>query len=221
MKNARILLVEDDPSTSALLGGWLQRLGATVVDTASVEAAEHALATHSFDLIISDVHLPGNSRLEWVERVLKRENAPPPLLLLSGNPELETALKAANLPVAGYLVKPPDFTALGQMLQQLVNDYRQRTRLRELARDTARLVASGEAGDADGPLRATLQDLARCLSETTEQRRDALHPGAAPWRTAIIETIAVLEKTKHNFRSKELGSLRHRLEQLVAPEAAA
>jgi DNA-binding NtrC family response regulator len=221
MKNARILLVEDDPSTSALLGGWLERMGATVVDTASVEAAERALGEGSFELIISDVHLPGNSRLEWVERVLQRGPMPPPLLLLSGNPELETALKAANLPVAGYLVKPPDFTALGKLLEQLVHDYRQRTRLRQLAEDTARLAASGEAGEADAPLRTTLRDLARCLTENTERRRDLPPAGTAPWRTAIVETIAVLEKTKHSFRSKELGTLRQRLEQLVTPEAAA
>lgn len=218
MKNTRILPVEDDPSASFLLGSWLARLGAVVIETASVAEAEVAMqAPEPFDLIISDVHLPGNNRLEWIERVLQREDAPP-LLLLSGNPELETALRAANLPVAGYLVKPPDFTALGQMLEHLIHDHRQRTSLRRLARDAAQLATN----NLDADLGAKLSELARCLNDTTHQRRGTLEGGAsAPWRTAIIETITVLERTKHSFRSKELGVLRQRLETLLTPPQAA
>ena len=36
------------------------------------------------------------------------------------------------------------------------------------------------------------------------------------WRSALTEAIAVIEKTRHSFRSKELGQLRQRLEKMLA-----
>ena len=110
----------------------------------------------------------------------------PPVLLVTGTPDLETACRAANLPVAGYLLKPFDFSALDEVVQ----------RVRRLAD--------------------------YCTSLRTQPGRvPAGHPGEETWRTAITETIGVLEKTKHSFRSKELGGLRQRLQRLLAQNGSA
>lgn len=223
MKHAHVLVLEDDPMSSAILEGWLRHVGSLVTVAATVAEADAALARGKIDLIISDVQLPGNCRLEWVERVLQAD-FPPPLVLLTGNPQLESAVKAANLPVSGYLVKPPDFTALQALLQRLVISYRHRQELRALSREAAWLVT--EQGDTDrehGSLHDKLLHLSRCLAaEAGQPAREA--PGAVtdlPWRTAISETIGVLEKTRHSFRSKELGQLRMRLQHLLERSEAA
>ena len=220
MKHAHVLVLEDDPISSAVLDGWLRHVGSQVTTAATVAEADAALARGKIDLIISDVQLPGNCRLEWVERVLQGD-FPPPLVLLTGNPQLESAVKAANLPVAGYLVKPPDFTALQDLLQRLVTSYRHRQELRALSREAAWLLAEqGEAGDQDhAALHDKLLHLSRCLATEAGQppRETAGADADLPWRNAISETIEVLEKTKHSFRSKELGRLRARLQQLLTP----
>ncbi len=221
MKNARILLVEDDPRTSLLLEDWLRQAGAVVTLAASIAEAEVALGAGLFDLILSDVHLPGNGRLQWTERLLQAD-FPPPIVLLTGNPELETALRAANLPVAGYFIKPPDFNSLGLSLSRLIAEHRRRVELRALSREAAWLLATPETG-GDDALRAKLQLLSSCLAtEAGRSPRESMpQPGPdTPWRTAIAETVAVLEKTKDSFRSKELGRLRLRLAQMLARPTA-
>jgi len=209
--------------SSAILEGWLRHVGSVVTVAATTAEADAALAGCRIDLIISDVQLPGNCQLEWVERILQTD-FPPPLVLLTGDPQLESAVKAANLPVAGYLVKPPDFRALQITLQRLVTTHRQRQELRELSREAAWLMT--EQCDPvweNGSLHDKLLHLSRCLaSEAGQPAREASGTVTdLPWRTAISETIGVLEKTKHNFRSKELGQLRVRLQRMLAEGKAA
>ena len=221
MHGTHILVVEDDPRASLVIAGWLRNLGASVAECHSVVEAEQALMHRSFDLIVSDVHLPGNNRLEWVERILQGD-LPPPVLLLTGNPELETTLRAANLPIAGYLVKPPDFSALGDLSRRLISDHRYRIELRALSQEATQLLTTDDQGAARDPLRAKLRQLSHCLAaEASRSPRSTARPGDAEagWRIAVSETISVLEKTRHSFRSKELGQLRQRLQQMLARAA--
>ena len=223
MKYTSILVVEDDPISSAVLAGWARQQGSTVVTVGTTGEADAALVDNTFDLVLSDVHLPGNHRLEWVEQVLAAD-FPPPVILVTGQPELETTLRAANLPVAGYLVKPVDFVSLGRLVQRLVAEHRHRRELRALSREAAWLLTdsiSHPPGGA-GALPEKLQKLSLALaSEASRSPRETgrTHPDEA-WRSVIAETIAVLEKTRHSFRSKELGELRQRLQRLVASDAA-
>lgn len=219
MKFARILIVEDDPMATAILSSWAYQQGATVVAVSNFAEAETVLARGSVDLVVSDVHLPGNDRLEWVEKLLAVE-FPPPIVLVTGNPGLETTLRAANLPVAGYLVKPPDLAALTRLAQAQISAYRLRRELRELSRDTACLLV--ESGWETGQARDKLLQLSRLLA--AESGRNPPPSGSVDdrvFRAAISETVAVLEKTKDSFRSKDLGRLRRRLQELLNQAQAA
>ncbi len=217
MKSAHILIVEDDPIASAMLSAWAQQQGAVASTASSTQEAEELLTTGRFDLIVSDVHLPGNQRLAWVEKLLAGDFAPP-IVLITGNPELETTLRAANLPIAGYLVKPPDLAALTRLAQSLVRGHRQRRELHELSRDAAWLLTV--SGSESGPVRERLLQLSKLLSaESVRSPRIAPAADEGIWRSAIAETVTVLEKTKHSFRSKDLGQLRQRLQRVLGAAA--
>jgi DNA-binding NtrC family response regulator len=218
MHPARILIVEDDPLVSKPLTAWIGRLGYVPVEADTVGKADAALASDTFNLILSDVHLPGNQDLKWVERVLSSDDAPP-LVLITGNPELDSTLRAANLPIAGFLVKPPDLDALKLLIHRLVGEHRKRVELRALSREAAWLLTTPEYRDpSDDPLRAKLLQLSQSLAaESTRSLRESANMvGTDYWRTAISETVLILEKTKHSFQSKELGKLRARLQQMLA-----
>jgi CheY-like chemotaxis protein len=220
MTRLRILLVDDEPETGAALEGWLRRRGYDTVFAAGPADADRALAQGAFDVVLSDIQMPGNFRLEWIERRLQAD-CPPPILLMTGSPELETAMRAANLPVAGYLLKPLDYDETAGAIERLAADHRRRLELLALSREVMRLLATREAPPQDGDAFATqLQQLAQQLAGEAQRhpRESALASNASPWRAAIAETIAVLEKTKHSFRSKELGELRRRLVRLTEPE---
>jgi DNA-binding NtrC family response regulator len=137
---------------------------------------------------------------------------------MTGSPELETAMRAANLPIAGYLLKPLDYDAAAAAIERLAADHRHRRELHALSQQVVHLLGSHLASaDPADPLAGKLEQLGRQLAAAAQRnpREGTAGSGAPPWRDAIAETIAVLEKTKHSFRSKELGELRKRLQQLV------
>src|SRR5689334_5790188 len=68
-----ILYVDDDEMARTVLGGWLRLNGYDHRNAASPIEADTILTQHVFDLVISDIHMPGNHRLEWVEQVLNRD----------------------------------------------------------------------------------------------------------------------------------------------------
>src|SRR3989441_10119062 len=76
---------------------------ATVCDNAS-RAAE-LLRTESFDLILSDVVMPGKSGLELLED-LKKAGLKTPIVLISGQANIEMAVKATRLGGLDFLEKP-------------------------------------------------------------------------------------------------------------------
>ncbi len=104
-RKAHLLLVDDDPNTLASLSRAFRMAGheATVCDNAS-RAAE-LLRTESFDLILSDVVMPGKSGLELLED-LKKAGVKTPIILISGQANIEMAVKATKLGALDFLEKP-------------------------------------------------------------------------------------------------------------------
>ncbi len=224
MKNASILIVDDDALTREMLEAWCLHFGALCEVAGSTVEADAALQRQLFDVVLCDVHLPGNQRLGWVRALVARPEAPA-VVMITGNPELESTLSAANLPLAGYLVKPLDFAVLGELVSRLIAEQQARTELRALAHQAALLLADPEldrepTGNRDS-LRERLLLLTQCLARETARSARSVVPTAPadlPLRSAIVETISVLEKTKRNFRSKELGELRQRLQQMLVSQ---
>lgn len=212
----RILQVDDDPMVRTVFYGWLKLHDYAHHHAASPAEAEELLDSKSFDVVLSDIHMPGNCRLEWVEKVLGREN-PPAIILITGTPELETACRAANLPVAGYLLKPAEFSTLDATLQRVIRRQRRRSDFLSLSRDILHLLGShGMQNSAEETILVDkLALLAGCFSSRTPETGAGGSSNDFLWRAAIADTIAVIEKTKHSFRSKDLGELRQRLQQLL------
>ena len=104
-RKAHLLLVDDDPNTLASLSRAFRLAGheATVCDNAA--RAVELLRTESFDLILSDVVMPGRSGLELLED-LKKARVKTPIVLISGQANIEMAVKATKLGALDFLEKP-------------------------------------------------------------------------------------------------------------------
>jgi DNA-binding NtrC family response regulator len=100
-----LLLVDDDPNTLASLSRAFRLAGheATVCDNAA--RAVELLRTETFDLILSDVVMPGRSGLELLED-LKKAGVKTPIILISGQANIEMAVKATKLGALDFLEKP-------------------------------------------------------------------------------------------------------------------
>ncbi len=102
---AHLLIVDDEANTLASLSRAFRLAGheATVCDNAA-KALELAKA-QDFDLILSDVVMPGKDGLSLLED-LKRQGITAPVVMMSGQAHIEMAVRATKLGAIDFLEKP-------------------------------------------------------------------------------------------------------------------
>ena len=104
-RKAHLLLIDDDPNTLASLARAFRMAGheAAVCDNAT--RALEMVRGERFDLILSDVVMPGKTGLELLEE-LKKAGVQTPIVLISGQANIEMAVKATRLGALDFLEKP-------------------------------------------------------------------------------------------------------------------
>ena len=104
-QKAHLLIVDDEANTLASLSRAFRLAGheATVCDSAP-KALELA-KSRSFDLILSDVVMPGKDGLSLLED-LKAEGVATPVVMMSGQAHIEMAVRATRLGALDFLEKP-------------------------------------------------------------------------------------------------------------------
>jgi DNA-binding response OmpR family regulator len=103
----RILVVDDEPRTRALIWDILSEEDYDVGLCASGEEALERLARERFDLILADIKMPGMSGLELLSHV--RALAPEArVVLITAYASMDTAIVAVRYRAFDYLVKPFD-----------------------------------------------------------------------------------------------------------------
>src|ERR1700727_2341987 len=102
---AHILIIDDDANTLASLSRAFRLEGheATVCDNAA-KALELA-TTQPFDLILSDVVMPGKDGLALLED-MKTHGIVTPVVMMSGQAHIEMAVRATRLGPLDFLEKP-------------------------------------------------------------------------------------------------------------------
>ena len=100
-----LLLIDDDPNTLASLSRAFRLAGyeATVCDSAA--RALELIRADRFDLIFSDVVMPGKDGISLLED-LKAMGVTTPVVMISGQASVETAVRATRLGAVDFLEKP-------------------------------------------------------------------------------------------------------------------
>lgn len=104
-QKAKLLIVDDEANTLASLSRAFRLAGheVTVCDNAA-KALELATTQH-FDLIFSDVVMPGKDGLAFLEN-LKSQEITTPVVMMSGQAHIEMAVRATRLGAIDFLEKP-------------------------------------------------------------------------------------------------------------------
>ncbi len=100
-----ILVVDDEESIRKTLKYMLEQVNYCVHTAEHAAVALEILNKNRIDLVISDIVMPEISGLELVEQIKKLYH-PPEILLITGDPSLETATSAVQLGVFDYISKP-------------------------------------------------------------------------------------------------------------------
>ncbi|MDQ3963399.1 MAG: response regulator [Actinomycetota bacterium] len=100
-----ILIVDDDEVTRRLLTRVLEGGGFLCQTAAGAEEAEQKLAERTFDLILSDVQMPGDSGIDLLERVAKAYPDTATVMCTDVD-DSEFAKRALAMGTYGYVIKP-------------------------------------------------------------------------------------------------------------------
>ena len=106
-KKIELLFVEDDADFGKAMTLWLSKRGCSVTTNGSAEEGIETLKQRDFDVVVSDIKLPGMDGVTFLSKACEiRPDLP--FILLTGYASLESAKEAVRLQAYDYLVKPLD-----------------------------------------------------------------------------------------------------------------
>ena len=114
----KILLVDDDEVVRWSLGRVLEQSGFNMTVAASVPEALKLISSEIYDVLLTDLHMPGAGDGLTVVSAMRHANPKAITLLLTAFPEMEAASHAILLQADQILVKPMDVTALVEVIKQ-------------------------------------------------------------------------------------------------------
>ena len=119
MEDSRILIVDDDSITRKTLSMALEDDYETITAGGGSEALE-ILGREEIDLVLSDLDMPGMNGIELLEKIKETEK-PLPLIFITGQGTIETAVKAMKLGACDYVSKPVNVDRLIGVITHLVH----------------------------------------------------------------------------------------------------
>ncbi len=121
-REQHVLLVDDEPALCSALEGLLQRMNYTVTVRTSPKEAINTFRAHPdlFDLVITDMEMPGMTGLDLAKELQKLGPALP-VLLMTGWCDTQTCESIRRLGIRDLLMKPISPAALGEMLDRVFN----------------------------------------------------------------------------------------------------
>ena len=232
-----ILIADDEETFRESTCRLLRREGFECHSAKDAEEAVESLRHRRFDLLVADIRMPCNQDLRVI-REARELDSQMPVILVTGYPSVETAIRSVEMSVVAYLTKPLDVDELIPCVRTAVEHSRNRRALSAVRGRLSSCLSDLEAVPSKHLPRedetdelvsiATIRTLASCLSELLEltERSGADRPSRnlcelldcpqqPVHRQAILETIEVLKATKEAFKSKALAELRTKLEALV------
>jgi EAL domain-containing protein (putative c-di-GMP-specific phosphodiesterase class I) len=142
-----VLVVDDDPAMASAFRRILEAAAYGVVVANRGEAAVDAIKRESFDVVVSDIQMPGMTGVELL-RAVRALDLDVPVILMTGAPSVETAIEAVNLGALQYLPKPTPNQVLLQAVERAVRLHR----IARVKRDALKLrgEVEAQAGDRAG-----------------------------------------------------------------------
>jgi DNA-binding response OmpR family regulator len=122
MAATTILLVDDDEVIRHTLSKLLTHEGFEVTSAASVSEALRLINSDVYDVLLSDLHMPGAGDGLTVVSAMRHANPKAVTMLLSSFPEMEAAAHAILLQADDILVKPMELSALVKAIKKRLSD---------------------------------------------------------------------------------------------------
>lgn len=225
-----ILLADDEATFLEATKDLLEEEGYVCQGVRDASELSAALAASEFDLLITDLNMPGNRIMEKVSE-LREQAKIMPVIVVTGYPSVPTAIESVRLHVLEYIVKPVNFPTLLDAVKRGIQHKRALNTLSQARRDAEmhmHSLSNLEETLSAFPLSMDEETSQAILEELIYTPHPSKHGQPASDMTAtpsmtdyfrlresVFHTIQVLQKTKSAFRSKDLAGLRKYLEEVL------
>lgn len=180
-----VLLVDDDPAVLRAVSRTLRSRGFDVVTAHDGEQAVHSIRHRSFDVVLSDIGMPGMDGIQLLREV-REHDLNVPVVLITGDPAVSTAIQALEYGAFHYLTKPVNSEALERVLEKAVQVHR----LARVKKKAAELFGNDNALGAD---RAGIE---ASFDRALQQLWIAYHPIVDPRQKCVYGYEALLRTTE-------------------------
>ena len=201
-----VLLVEDDPDQAEMLSVALGRDGYRVAAVRDARGALLRLTLEQFDAVICDVGLPGMRGDELLRHVRTWDNRLP-FLMLTGETDVPTAVRAVQDGADEYLLKPATPNMVEKGLRHAIAQRARHT-------EQQRVVAAASLAETKAFL-AGVQALVNSLESKDQYTKNHSKKVAA---CAVLMAKALPGMTKPQLREIRLGALLHDIGKIAVPE---
>ena len=140
---AKILIVDDEQSIRTTLAKILEDEGHRTALADSGEEALAQFARDEFDLIVLDLWLPGVNGMTVLERL--RSAGAPPVIVISGHGNIDTAVRATRLGAFDFLEKPLSLERVVLTINHALSDRKLRDQVKDLRRQVSEELLIGES----------------------------------------------------------------------------
>ena len=188
----RVLVVDDDEGLARFIVEVLADAGHHAEAAASGAAARRRVEAGAFDVVVTDLRMPGESGLDLIAW-LRRYDPRIAVLAITAFGSLETAVQAMRLGAADYIPKPFEPAALLLAIDKSLRAHAMRAeieRLRTEADDRYGFDALVVESEVMRELDALPAEEMRARAEALEAAADA--PTVAPWMTAMAGYHALM-----------------------------
>lgn len=119
---AKILVVDDEPKMTSLICGMLEDASHSVTTTIDPADALKLIEQRGFDIVITDLSMPGVSGMEILKKALSVDGTD--VIMMTAFGTVETAVEAMKLGAADYLTKPFSLDELTLLVDRLARNQR-------------------------------------------------------------------------------------------------
>jgi len=133
MAEGRILIIDDEDSIRDYLSMMLEREGYEVSASESGKKALRLNSKKTYDVVITDIQLPGMTGIE-ILTTLRESDPALPVIIITGHASQESAIEALNMGAFYYLLKPVSNEELKQVVRAALEVHRLKDENKDLER---------------------------------------------------------------------------------------
>lgn len=223
---AKMLIIDDEPNVLSVLYSLFLSQYECRTATSAIEALEY-LKKETYDLVLSDIMMPGMSGLELLEEIgrLSRETV---VILISGNLNIQSAIEALRRGAYDYVTKPFNLEDVETAVRRALRHQSLLKANRQYEQHLQNLVHQGsrDLSLANGNLNLTLEKLSMNYRATLQSLAMALEARDVETRGHSERVVAYcvrlgkqLGLDDNDLLTLEHGALLHDIGKIGVPDA--